>query len=421
MVGRMVGRETEVSMSRTLNRLTARKVKALTKPGRHADGGGLYLHIRPSGTDNKTGTKSWVFLYRHRHHPKKRSELGLGSLRDVSLARARELAAEERQKLAKGESPKAARKGGGDNTFAAQAEKLIATLRPSWRSPIHARQWQTTLLKDAAPLARIPVGKITTDHVLSVLEPMWDTKRATAERLRGRIEKVLDAAKARGLITASPYANPARWRGHLDQTLGKRKQLEQPHHAAMPYVEVPPFLRELRAQRGVSARALEFTILTAARSNEVLGARWSEFDLTDGVWTVPGARMKGGRSHRAPLSAAALKLITALHENRESEFVFPGRKHDQPDGTVMWGQLRRMRGNAFTVHGFRSAFRDWAAEKTSFPHEVCEQALAHTVGSAVTRSYLRGDAFEKRRELMEAWGAFCTEERGTVLAFQGRA
>ena len=248
----------------------------------------------PTGERVPTGARSWVFLYRSLSDKRpddkrpggKRKEIGLGSQRDVPLARARELAAEARRKLANGEDPKPGKEAsGGDNSFAACAEHLMTSLRPSWRSDIHEKQWTRSLTKDAAKLASIPVDQITTQDVLSVLQPLW-AKRVTAERLRGRIERVLDAARARGLI-ASPYENPARWRGHLGHILPKREQLERPHYAALPYDEVPAFLTGLRARNGIGAQALEFTILTAARTNEVLGARWDEIDLDEKTWTIP--------------------------------------------------------------------------------------------------------------------------------------
>src|SRR5829696_10469144 len=287
--------------TRTHNRLTTRKVEALDRPGRHADGGGLYLAVR----DN--GSKSWSFLYSL--HGKRR-ELGLGSVRDVPLARARELAAEARQAITKGEnpiSPKHSKRSAGASSFAACAEHLIASLEPSWRSPIHAQQWRATLAKEAARLSPLPVDKITTEDVLAVLQPLWQTKRITADRLRARIERVLDAAKARKLI-ASPYENPARWRGHLDHILPRRKRLEQQHHAALPYDQVPAFLRELQAREGLGARALQLAILTAMRTGETRGARWDEIDLEGAVWVIPGERMKSGRTHRVPLSRAALPV-----------------------------------------------------------------------------------------------------------------
>ena len=398
--------------TRPIHRLTARTVETLDKPGRHSDGGNLYLSISPARA------KSWVFLYRWHG---KLTEIGLGSLREVSLAQARERAAKARQKLEAGENPKQSRRTAGEASFGACAEQLIASLRPSWRNDLHASQWQTTLLKDAARLAPIPVDKITTEDVLAVLSPLWQTKRTTAERLRGRIERVLDAAKARGL-RPEDKANPARWRGHLDHILPRRGRHEGVrHHAALPFAEVPAFMAALRNEGGMAARALEFAILTAARSGEVLGARWSEIDLDEKTWTVPAERMKAGVLHRVPLSHAALAILRPLHEARASEFVFPGLR-GQLNRTVMRKLLeRRMNARVATVHGFRSAFRDWAAETTRFPREVAELALAHTVGSAVERAYRRSDLFELRRQLMEGWGEFCTAERGKVLAFQGNS
>jgi integrase len=283
-------------------------------------------------------------------------------------------------------------RGNDDATFGACAARLIESLRPSWRSPLHAQQWQDTLTKEAARLAPMPVNTVTTEDVLAVLQPLWQTKPATAQRLRGRIERVLDAAKARGLI-ASPYENPARWRGHLDHLLPRRKLLEQPHHAALPYDDVPAIMRELRTREGIGARALELIILTAMRTNEVIGARWDEIDFKENTWTIPAARMKAGRTHRVPLSRGALAILKPLHEARESAFVFPGRTPGSALGrkVVRW-QAEHMKIDG-TVHGFRSSFRDWASETTSFPHEVCEAALAHTVGSAVERAYRRTDMF----------------------------
>ena len=397
-------------MARIINRLNARAVDTLTRPGRHADGGGLYLSISPNGG------RRWTFLYRWHGKP---TEIGFGSARDVPLAYARELAAQARKKLAAGENPKQVRRSTTEASFGACAERLIAAMRPSWRNAEHARQWETTLRRDAAALSHLPVDKISTEEVLGVLQPLWLTKPVTASRLRGRIERVLDAAKAKGLRPQG-VENPARWRGHLDQLLPRRPRLQRAHHAAMGYVDVPGFMLDLQGREGVAARALEFTILTAARTGEVLGARTSEFDLAEGIWRVPAARMKGGRPHSVPLSRRALEIVTALHEERQGEFVFPGQKRGQPlSGAVLKNLLRRMKVGLVTVHGFRSSFRDWAADTTHFSHEACEAALAHTIGSAVERAYRRTDLFEKRRQLMEAWAAHCAlPVRGKVLAFR---
>src|SRR3984893_14922145 len=392
-------------MARKINRLNARSVATITERGRHADGGGLYLSISPNGA------RRWVFLYRWHGKP---TEIGLGSARDVSLARARELAGQARANLAEGSNPKEVRRS-ADASFGECADRLIAAMRPSWRNRKHVAQWEMTLRDYAAPLRRLPVDKITTDDVLSVLKPVWHEKPETASRLRGRIERVLDAAKAKGLRSGE---NPARWRGHLDQLLPKRQQLTRGHHAAMDYADLPAFMDCLQVREGSAARALEVAILTAARSGEVLGARWEEFDLERGVWTVPPNRMKAGREHRVPMSRSALNIVNEIQ--READFVFAGQKAGSPLSVMALEMvLRRMKIDDATVHGFRSAFRDWAAECTNFPSEVCEAALAHVIENKAEAAYRRGDLFEKRRKLMEAWDTYCTTPKvSKVLAFR---
>jgi integrase len=395
-------------MARKINRLNARAVATITKHGRHADGGCLYLSISPNGG------RRWVFLYRWHGRP---TEIGFGSARDVTLARARELASQARAKLAEGINPKEARSSSEGATFGECADRLIEAMRPSWRNGKHAAQWEMTLREYAAPLRRLPVDKITTDDVLSVLKSFWNDKPETAARLRGRIERVLDAAKAQGLRSGE---NPARWRGHLDQLLPKRQRLTRGHHPAMSYTDVPAFVTDLQARQATAASALEFAILTAARSGEVLGARWVEFDLDRAVWTVPARRMKAGREHRVPLSPRALKIVKAMHEARNGDFVFPGHKPGRPLSVMALEMvLRRMKMDGVTVHGFRSSFRDWAAECTHFPNEVCEAALAHVIENKAEAAYRRGDLFDKRRSLMEAWAAYCAHSKaGAVLAFR---
>ena len=396
-------------MARKINRLNARAVATISRRGRHADGGGLYLSISPNGG------RRWVFLFRWHGKP---TEIGLGSARDVKLARARELAAQSRAKLAEGINPKdAARRPLEGATFGDCADRVIEAMRPSWRNSKHAAQWVTTLRDYAAPLRRLPVDKITTDDVLSVLKPLWNDKPETASRLRGRIERVLDAAKAQGLRSGE---NPARWRGHLDQLLPKRQRLTRRHHAAMSYAEVPAFISNLHARQATAALALEFAILSAARSGEVLGAQWNEFDLDRAVWTIPAARMKGGREHRVPLSKRTLTILKTMHEGRNGDFVFPGQKPGKPLSAIALEMvLRRMKIEEATVHGFRSAFRDWAAERTNVSNEVCEAALAHVIENKVEAAYRRGDLFDKRRKLMEAWASYCAAPKaGKVVAFR---
>jgi integrase len=390
-------------MAARTNRLSARAIASITQAGRHADGGNLYLNVTAAGA------RSWVFMYKLGGRQR---EMGLGSTRDVSLARARDLAAMHRQVLAAGKDPMSTRESPKVITFGECADRYIETMQSAWRNEKHRAQWRMTLSTYAKPLRSVAVDQITTEDVLRVLKPLWSTRPETASRLRGRIEAVLDAAKAQDLRSGE---NPARWRGHLANLLPRRAKLSRGHHTALAFKDLPGFMSKLRQLPGVSARALEFTILTAARSGEVLGARWSETDLAAGVWSVPAERMKAGREHRAPLSAAAKAILEQMLEIRQSDFVFPGAKRGfQLSVTALEMVLRRMAVDA-TPHGFRSTFRDWAAEETSFPHEVAEMALAHAIGNKVEAAYRRGDLFEKRRLLMEAWASACETRTGNVV------
>jgi integrase len=358
-----------------------------------------------------------VFLFRWHGKP---TEIGFGSARNVALARARELASQARAKLAEGINPKDARRQSEGATFGECADRVIEAMRPSWRNGKHAAQWEMTLRDYAAPLRRLPVDEITTDDVLSVLKPLWNERAETASRLRGRIERVLDAAKAQGLRGGE---NPARWRGHLDQLLPKRQKLTRGHHAAMSYAELPAFMDNLQARRAIAAQALEFAVLTAARSGEVLGAQWNELDLDRAAWTVPATRMKAGREHRVPLSPRALEIAKAMRRAPNGDFVFPGQRPGKPLSVMALEMvLRRMKIEGVTVHGFRSAFRDWAAECTNFSNEVCEAALAHVIKNKAEAAYRRGDLFEKRRRLMEAWAEFCgkAQSNGKVVLMAAR-
>jgi integrase len=382
-------------MGKQVNKLSARAVGTLAKPGRHSDGGGLYLNVTESGA------KSWLFMYKVAG---RRREMGLGSARDVPLARARELASENRQHLHSGRDPLTVRAKPQTMTFADAAEALLASMSPSWRNAKHRAQWAMTLRVYGAPLSKLPVNDVGVEDVLRVLRPLWGAKAETASRLRGRIERVLDFARARGMRSGE---NPARWRGHLDAILPKRQKLTRGHHKAMPFDDVPAFVNALREMDGIAPQALEFTILTAARSGETLGARWDEIELDTKLWTVPAARMKAAREHRVPLSPRAVAILKKLEKARTSEFVFPGLKPGKPLSSMALEMVLRRANADVTVHGFRSAFRDWAGERSQFPREIAEAALAHLVGDAVERAYRRGDALEKRRNLMDAWGQFC--------------
>ena len=395
--------------TRTLNKLDPRTAATIKTPGRHSDGGGLYLSV------DSTGRRRWVFMYTR---DGKRTELGLGGGRDLSLANARKEAGTLRTILASGGDPRSAREKQERQTFGEVADAYVEAMRPSWRNAKHAAQWVMTLTKYAAPIRPRMVEMIDTRDILEVLQPLWQRTPETAERLRGRIENVLDAAKAQGLRTGE---TPARWRGHLDQLLPKRQRLSRGHHTALPYADVPAFMADLRGREATAARALEYAILTAARSGEVLGATWAEIDPEGAVWTVPATRMKAGREHRVPLSAPAVELLRGLDAARDAEKakltdpVFPSVKGGKSLSSMAMAMLLRRMGSAATAHGFRSAFRDWASETTGFPHEVCEMALAHTIGNKAEAAYRRGDLFNKRRGLMDAWASYCGENAGNVI------
>jgi integrase len=390
------------------SKLTARKVET-AKPGKYSDGGNLYLIV------SETGARKWVLRFTWRGRAK---EMGLGSAASVPLADAREKAASARRKIAQGLNPIDERKrDGGIPTFGQMADDVREALSTGFRNEKHKAQWKSTLETYAAPLRAKPVDTIATDDVLAVLNPIWTTKAETASRVRGRIEKVLDAAKAKGFREGE---NPARWRGHLDHLLPKPSKLARGHHAAMPYEDVPSFIGNLRERDATAALALEFCILVAARSGEVLGARWLEIDLDKKVWTVPANRMKAGREHRVPLSARAASILKRLARLKAGDFVFPGQARGKPlSNMAMEMMLRRMKIDNATVHGFRSSFRDWAGNVSNFPREVTETALAHVIGDKAEQAYRRSDALEKRRKLMEAWASYCEPKTtGNVVTLQ---
>jgi integrase len=387
--------------ARKSSKLSARTV-ATAKAGRHGDGGGLYLVVSDSGA------KKWVFRFSFGGRV---TEMGLGSADRVSLAEARGRAIEARKLVAAGINPiearrEAARAKEGRQTFGQIADALMASKSAEWRSVKHRAQWRMTLEKYAAPLWARPVDEIETADVLGVLTPLWTTRPETASRLRGRIEAVLDAARAKGHIPRNE-ANPAMWRGHLEMLLPKPGKLTRGHHAAMAYAGVPAFMVRLREREAMASLALQFMILTAARSGEALGARWDEIDLDAKIWTVPPARMKASRQHRVPLAPRASEILEKLGAARLGEFVFPGQRAGKQLSSMAPAMLLRRMGVGVTAHGFRSAFRDWIGDETHFPREVAEAALAHVAGDATELAYRRSDALEKRRELMAAWAAFC--------------
>lgn len=397
--------------ARVIGKLTALTVEKVKRPGMYGDGGGLYLRV------TEDTTKNWVFRFMLNGRPR---WMGLGPLHTVSLADARKRAGERRLQRHDGIDPIEARRAerlkaqleaAKATTFKQCAESYIKAHRVGWRNGKHAAQWEATLATYAEPIiGKLSVQAIDTSLVLKVLEPIWTKKLETAGRVRGRIELVLDWAKARGYRAGE---NPARWKGHLDHLLparGKVRKVE--HHAALPYGELPVFLVALREQEGIAARALGFLLLTAARTGEVIGARWNELDLLEKTWTVPAARMKAGREHRVPLSARTLAILEEMQAHRSGGdgFVFPGGKLEKPLSNMAFLMLlRRMKRDDLTAHGFRATFKTWASERTSFANEIVEAALAHVVGSKVEQAYQRGDMFDKRRRLMDAWGAYCAK------------
>ena len=390
------------SMAHAINRLSARKVQTLAEAGRHADGGGLYLVVDASGA------KRWVMLYRLGG---RRREMGLGSALAVPLVRARELAGEARAKIAAGIDPlverqKALVSVAAPLTFADVAETYMADHEAEWRNAAHRAQWRQTLEVQAAGLWSMPVAKIGTDDVLAILRPMWRTKAETARRIRGRIERVLDAARVGG--HRGPE-NPARWRGHLDMILPKAVKLQRGHHSAMAHADLPMFYKWLVAHDAASALALRFIILTAARTGEARGMVWGELDIANALWTVPEERMKGGREHRVPLSAPALRILTSIRPEDPAggDLVFPSKNGTALSDMIFLMLLRRA-GHGVTTHGFRSTFRDWVEEETEFAGTLAEAALAHLTGDETERAYRRGDALAKRRVLMDAWAHFVT-------------
>jgi integrase len=400
--------------------LTVKKIEKLKDRGRYLDERGLYLQVMSASN------RSW--LLRFEIDGRKRW-MGLGSLADFTLDEARERARQARQLLTDGVDPLEARKAERAKraleaakavTFKEAAQQYFDQHERKWRNAKHRAQFLSTLESYAFPaLGKLSVAAIDTGLVLKVIEPIWQDKTETANRLRGRIESVLDWATVRGYRQGD---NPARWKGHLAEVLPARGDIApHQHHRALPFVAVPDFMVQLATREGMGARALELTILTAARTGEVIGARWSEFDLKAKLWTIPPGRMKGHREHRVPLSDRAVAILKALP--READFVFPGRhKGIAISNMAMAELLKRMGRRDATVHGFRSAFRDWAAERSNFQNHVIEMALAHVIGDKVEAAYRRGDLFEKRRKLMEAWAAYCStpQRDATVTPIRAR-
>jgi integrase len=393
-----------------MHRLSARMVQNQVEPGYYPDGAGLYLQVKAAAKSSRVN-RSWLFRYSHNERP---TWMGLGSVRDINLADARQQAAECRRLLALGKDPIAERDGDRARslvekrrtiTFDQCSQAYIAAHRDGWRNAKHAAQWENTLRLHASPvIGKLPVDEVELRHVLLVLEPIWRERTETASRVRGRVESVLDWATVRQFRRGD---NPARWRGHLDQLLpmpGKVKKVE--HHVALPFTDMRVFMQKLSGQEGTGARALAFLILTAARSGEIRGARCSEIDPQARVWSIPGERMKAGRDHRVPLSDAAWALLPDPLPKDPAMLLFPAPRGGQLSDMTLTAVMRRMQLDA-VPHGFRSTFRDWCAECTDFPREVAEMALAHAISDKVEAAYRRGDLFDKRRQLMTQWAQHC--------------
>jgi integrase len=428
-----------VGKPRTKNQLTTRKVATISEPGRHADGGNLFLNVTP------TGTRSWVFIF---SRGGRSQELGAGRYPDVSLAVARERADAARKLIADGKDPRPALRPSEIEeveipTFGAFADQLIAQLKPGWKNPKHAAQWEMSIGTVPIDFARVKpehvvetkkhrqaldrlrakrIDLVNVEDVLAVIAPIWKLKPESGARLRGRIEHILDAARAKGHRNAD---NPARWRGHLQQLLPRRVRLTRGHHAALSFARLPELLKAIRLQDSTAALALEFAILTAARTGEILGATWAEIDTAESIWIVPADRMKASKEHRVPLPPRCMRIlekVRLLTNGADDEFLFPSPRVDRRTGkakslsnAAMMAVLKRAGFADFTVHGFRSSFRDWAGETTNFPREIVETALAHVNPNKVEAAYRRSDALAKRRALMTAWQGFCEPKAGNVV------
>jgi integrase len=392
-------------------------------PGRVHDGRGLYLQT------SEFRTLAWVFRYQFAGRPR---HMGLGSLDDITLAQARRLAAHAREQIQKGIDPvqerrnkktAAAKKTEEDRcTFSWAVEEYLKTHEQTFRNVKHRKQWATTLRRYCEPIARVPVREIETAHIVKTLMPVWTRIPATASRLRGRIERVLAWAQVSGFREGD---NPARWRDHLKEALPAPTKLKKvEHHAALAYAELPQFMATLRQREALAARALDFLILTAARSGEVLGATWAEIDLAQARWTIPASRMKAGKRHQVPLSVQAITLLRSLPREAGNEHLLVGRDGTGLSNASMLILLRRMGRSDITPHGFRSCFTDWAHERSTFPNTVIDMSLAHAIGDRVEAAYRRGDLWDKRRRLMEAWATYCatptTAKAGEVVPLRGR-
>ncbi len=403
-------------MLRQTRKLSALEVARIKEVGKHPLGEGLYLQV------SKSGSKSWLFRY---SIAKKSTWMGLGSCSVVSLAEVRAKTLSLRKTLSDGVNPLVQKNQIEQAqrfdeakliTFDECASQYIAAHKSGWKNIKHISQWENTLTTFVSPVfGNVSIQDVDTSLVMRVLDPIWTSKNETADRVRGRIERIIGWATVKKYRTGD---NPARWRGHLDNLLAQRKKIRKvKHHSALPFEDLSDFMLSLRKIDSVSSLALEFTILTATRTSEALNAKWEEFNLVDRYWLIPAERMKAGEAHKVPLSDRAVEILRYLEARAFNEFVFPGKKKFKPLSNMAMLQIIRRLGHSVTTHGFRSTFRDWAAERTYFANEVVEKALAHTISNKVEAAYRRGDLFDKRRKLMNAWSAYCAMHttKSTVL------
>ena len=391
------------------NLLTAQFCRNIKDPGLYADGNGLFLSV------SKTGSKSWLFRFRWQG---KRPEIGLGSYADNTLADAREAMGDCRKLIRKGIDPRSRDRSGDESTaltFTECATQFIKGMRAEWSNSKHQAQWEATLKTYADPvIGHLPVDQVDLEHLLSILTPIWQTKTETATRVRGRIERVLSWAIVKGYRQAP---NPALWRGNLDMVLPKPGKVKKAtHYAALPYADMPVFWQELVGHKSLSAQALQLLILTTARTSEITAARWDEFDTDANVWTIPAARMKAKREHRVPLTQTAVDLLEAIPRIDNSAFLFPGlRGNPHISNMAMLKFLKDdMRRPELTVHGFRSTFKDWAMETTTFPGDLSEAQLAHIIKNKAQAAYERGDKLERRRDMLKAWADYLRRQAKVV-------
>lgn len=384
-------------MARPIHKLSDSFCKAIKVKGVHSDGGGLYLRIQAAGS------KSWIFIFRYNS---KRREIGLGSYPATTLANARRQATEYVTMVADGKDPRKERNPITEPSFEECAAMFLEAHQETWRNTKHKQQWHMTLRDYAKPISKKRVSEIDINDILKILKPIWLEKAETASRTRGRVERVLDFAKVRGWREGE---NPAAWRGNLALVLPKPSKLKRGHHPSMPYDELPDFMMKLFAQHSVAARTLAFLILTAARNGEVRNTIWSEFDIGNKIWTIPKTRMKAIKEHRVPLGPRAVDIVQSMSAASMGAYVFPGQRNGKPiSDTSLIKLMKELGADKYTLHGFRSTFRDYIGDKTNFPRELAETALAHAVGDATERAYRRSDALERRRVMMAVWEDYCS-------------